>query len=283
MARALLSYPPTFSLIRYVGLALAPRAWRECWVRGAGARIDAVARMGPRAGHSIWEIRELYLGPRIADDLPSLLEDIAAHAAAAGALRVMMRLSDPSSVYEHARQAGYAPHVVEHLYRRPPARAAGGQPSPTSAERIGLRAREPSDGHVLFRLYCSTTPVEVRAQAGMTATEWAHGLECAARPVREWVLERDGEIRAWLRTGPSRSGQWVSLCAAGELADEIPSILDCASAPNTDAVSLVPAYDLAVSEAMEMRGFVRERTYRVLARPLAVRVKRPAGAVAAIG
>ena len=283
MARALLPCPPKFSLTRYVGLALAPRAWRECWVRGAGARIDAVARMGPRAGPRIWEIRELYIGPRIADDSPRLLEDIAARAAAAGALRVMMRLPDPSPVYEHARQAGFVPHLIEHLYRRPAGRGAGEEPSPTGAKRIGLRAREPSDSHALFRLYCSTTPVDVRAQAGMTATEWTDGLERAAHPVREWVLERDSQIQAWLRTGPSRSGQWISLCAVGELADEIPSILDCAIGPNAGAVSLVPAYDLAVSQAMEMRGFVRERTYHVLARPLAVRVKQPAGAVAAIG
>ena len=92
--RALNPKPTRYSTRRYAALALSPRSWHECWVSGAPARIDAVCRTGARSGPTVWEIRELYVSSRLSDQDPGrlgelaseLLEEIAAHAASAGAL-----------------------------------------------------------------------------------------------------------------------------------------------------------------------------------------------------
>ena len=121
----------------------------------------------------------------------------------------------------------------------------------------------------------------------MTAAEWADGLEGGAGKVTEHVLERDGNLHAWLRVGRADGGRWLSICARDTVADRLPSLVAWAvqssRAGGAPLASLVPAYDTALASSLEEAGFVRERTFEVMARTLAIPVRETGGAVAAAG
>lgn len=222
----------------------------------------------------------------LGEQASELLEEIAGHAASAGALRILLRLAEDSPLYEPARQAGYAPLVVEHLYRLRGGAANASTRTPDPGA-LGLRPRADSDANGLFRLHCAITPLEVRSQAGMTAAEWADGLEGGAGRVAEHVLERDGNLHAWLRVGRANDGRWLSLCARDTVAGEVPSLVEWAVRSGRDGgapiASLVPEYDATLASSLEESGFVHERTFEVMAHTLAIPVREHVGAIAAPG
>ena len=106
LERAVSPSQPGFSLLRHWGFAFAPRSAQGVWVAGAATRIDAVVRAGTRSGPRVWEVREFY-ETRLSDSAESeLLEQIGAEAAAAGALRILLRADADSDLIPAARRAG---------------------------------------------------------------------------------------------------------------------------------------------------------------------------------
>ncbi len=285
LERAIAHSPPFFSVIRHLGAAFAPRSAKAVWVSGTSARIDAVLRAGPRSGPLVWELREFY-ETRLSESAEvELLELIGAQAAAGGALRILLRAEADSDLIPPARRAGFLPHRTETLYRLPGEKAPGEGSIEAIARQMGLRPRHRTDDNGLFRLYCAVTPVEVRTHSGMTADEWSDGLEAPAHPDEEWVWEDEGQIKAWLSTSDRPGERYIAVAADQSFPRGIPALLECAVAGvgAEGAVALVPDYEIAVSAALEMKGFEPQGEFQVLARPLAVRVKHPSGAVAAAG
>ncbi len=285
LERAIAPSPPSFSVIRHLGFAFAPRSAKGVWVTGSPTRIDAVLRAGPRSGPLVWELREFYETRLSESAKVELLELIGAEAAAAGALRILLRAEHDSDLIPPARRAGFLPHRTEILYRLPGDKAPGEGSTEAMARQMGLRPRHRTDDHGLFRLYCAVTPVEVRTHSGMSADEWSDGLEAPAHPDEEWVWEDEGQIKAWLSISRTPGERYIAVAADQSFPRGIPALVECAVAgvAAEGAIALVPDYEIAVSTALEMKGFEALREFQVLARPLAVRVKHPSGVVAAAG
>lgn len=285
LERAIAGSPPFFSVIRHLGSAFAPRSKKRVWVSGTPARIDAVLRAGPRSGPLVWELREFY-ETRLSESAEvELLEMIGAEAAAAGALRILLRTEAESGLIPPARRAGFLPHRTETLYRLEGEKAPGEGSIEAMATQMGLRHRQSTDDNGLFRLYCAVTPVEVRTHSGMTAGEWSDGQEAPAHGEEEWVWEDDGQIKAWLGISHTPGERYIAVAADQSFPQGVPSLVECAVAGvgAGGAVALVPDYETAVSAALNMKGFEPQREFQVLARPLTVRVKHPSGVVAAAG
>jgi hypothetical protein len=285
LERAISPSPPSFSVIRLIGFAFAPRSAKNVWVTGTPARIDAVLRAGPRSGPLVWELHEFYETRPSDSSEVELLELIGAEAAATGALRILLRAEEGSDLIPPARRAGFLPHRTETLYRLPGEKAPGEGTIEAMARQMGLRPRQRTDDNGLFRLYCAVTPVEVRTHSGMSADEWSDGLEAPTHPDEEWVWEDEGQIKAWLSISRTPDERYIAVAADPSFPKGVPALVECAVAgvAAQGAVALVPDYEIAVSTALEMKGFEPLRKFQVLARPLAVRVKHPSGVVAATG
>ena len=110
----------------------------------------------------------------------------------------------------------------------------------------------------------------------------SHALSSEAWP-------RGGRLYMTVYTpcGRAEEGPWLSLCARDTVAREIPSLVEWAVCSSHAGVaplaSLVPAYDTALASSLEEAGFVRECTFEVMARTLAIPVTEPSGVVAALG
>lgn len=252
-----------------------------------GPKIAAVARAGPRNGRSVWEVRELYLPQDRVPDFPEMLEELSAHAAAARAVRVAMRVPQSEETAELARAAGFVRQGEEYLYCLPAERRTTRPAHEIAApDSLGLKPRTAEDRHGLFRLYCFTTPVSVRSQAGMTATEWWDAQEWPpGRTKADYVLKGATRTHAWVRAGVCHAGEWVLLSADEEASTQIGSLVGAVldGGANAYLLTLIPAYDVSWQNAAEEMGFEWRRTFELMTRSLAMRTRQPARAFAAIG
>lgn len=78
--------------------------------------------------------------------------------------------------------------------------AGSGSPEPSGLPRDS-RYRMPPDAWPLHQLESDTTPAEIRQLEGLTSLDWAQG----ARGMEEIVVERDGQIAAWIGWDPGTS------------------------------------------------------------------------------
>jgi len=150
---------------------------------------------------------------------------------------------------------------------------------------IGLRRRRDSDLHGLFRLYSVATPLPVRSNWAMTAREWTDTLEPTPPGSEDWVVEQQGELRAWIRIGRVRSATWILVVASPKCEAERLRAVEglLANSGDGDVVSLVPHYDVTTVTMFENLGFQRERSFQLLSRTLPIRSAQPARVVATAG
>ena len=285
MADVVTGGPGRFPTVKYAGIALSPRAWQSCWVKTHRARIDAVLRAGTRSGPLAWEIRDLFVRPEYQPDVWDVLEQIAVPAGRAGAHRVFLRLPEGSELFDQARRAGYTPVTTEIAYRAESAETAAEKLTDYASE-LPLRPRTQEDLHGLFRLYCSSTPVDYRARSGETLSEWADAIERPGRNTTEWVLDGEGgRIAAWLRTADTRAGLFFTVTCARDSSDLLPGLVAAGLARNgsNNATTLVPSHDQGLMGLLEDVGFEPVGAYEVTAKILAVRAAERIPAVAALG
>ncbi len=275
-----------FPAVSYAGIALSPRAWESCWVVSDGGRIQAVVRAGPRSGPLAWEVRDLFVHRAYVHESAEALEDLAVPAGKSGARRIFLRLPQSSPLYDQARRAGYMFAGSETVYRTQSAEDAIeklGDPD----LRVSLRLRSSQDDDALFRLYCSSTPGELRLGRGQTVSEWLDASEKPSARPKEWVLEEDdGRVMAYLRTADLRAGRYFSLTWSRDMKEDASGLVAAALASTRDnaaAVTVVPSYDEGMAGLIEDIGFQPVQTYDVLAKILAVPVMEARRAVAAVG
>lgn len=282
---ALVSQPVAYSSSRFLRFSVWPTGWRRCWVGTSWPLFQVVARAGPRAGPAVWEIKELYLNHTHDQTVPGVLEAVSARAASASAVRVVIRVRDDDEAVKAIRRASYVPVYQEHVYRR-----AGrtdsrcSRPAPPT-EMIGLRRRRASDLHGLFRLYSVATPLPVRSSWAMTAREWTDILEPTPPGSEDWVVEQQGELRAWIRIGRVRSATWILVVASPKCEAERLRAVEVllANSGGDEVVSLVPHYDITTVTMFENLGFQREHSFQLLSRTLPIRSAQPARVVATAG
>ncbi|MEX0761151.1 MAG: hypothetical protein WD208_08160 [Dehalococcoidia bacterium] len=285
LAGAIHGGPSSFPAVRYTGIALSPRAWQSCWVQTRRTRIQVLLRAGPRSGPLAWEIRDLYLRRNFVPECWDVLEQLSVPAGRAGARRLFVRLFEGSPLFEQARQAGYMTVNSETVYRTASAAAALKRLAVTGTP-LELRSREKHDTDALFRLYCASTPLNVRQRVGQTVGEWSSAIERPWRKANEWVLDHgEGRLDAWLQTADTSAGRYFDVMCSRDAADDLQSLVAAALSEAGDgpAVTMVAAHNRALAALLEDIGFVPVRSYEVMVRMLAVRVAETRGAVAAIG
>jgi len=128
---------------------------------------------------------------------------VSAAAAEQGVRKLFLRLPLDSPLTDGARRAGFSSYATDYIYRY------GGEGGQRAAEVPGpylLRPRASGDEYVLFDLCSAALPIPVRTAEGMTLREWQETRDRGfwQEQRREFVLEKQGSLVAWLRVNASR-------------------------------------------------------------------------------
>ena len=276
--------PATFPLVKYTGVAMSPGAWRSCWVQTQRARIQVLMRAGERSGQLAWEVRDLYVHREFGAAASEALEQLAVPAGKSGARRVFLRLASDDWLNDEARKAGFAPVDSETLYSVESAAVASERLDRFNGE-LGLRERDATDDVPLFRLYCATTPLDIRMRTSQTMPEWRDSLEKPGKKAREWVaVDTDGNARAWLRTAHTGSGYFFEISWSGESPNAMQQVLSAGLDTEDGPVStLVPSRKKELAGLLVDIGFRPMRTYTVMVKTLTARVPETRRVAAAVG
>jgi hypothetical protein len=109
----------------------------------------------------------------------------------------------------------------------------------------------------------------------MTLQEWSQSRDKDA--TRELVLEKGGEISAWLRLRLGRTaGRFEIVTELG--ADELGQLVNYSLAAlkgRHPVYCLVPEFQQQLQRILEEQGFSRVASYSCLSKQLAVRVREP--------
>ena len=263
---------------------MLPRAWQSCWVQTQRTKIQVLMRAGQRSGQLAWEVRDLYVHEKFGGAASEALEQLALPAARSGARRVFLRMSSDDWLVDEARKAGFVPVDSETLYSAESA-AAASEILGVSGREMRLRPRDEADDAPLFRLYCSTTPVNIRMRTSQTVPEWRDSLEKPGRQAKEWVaVDSSGRVCAWLRTANARSGRFFDMTWSSESPNGMRRILSAGMDMGDGPVStLVPSRKKELAELLVDLSFRPLRTYTVMVKTLTVRVSETRKVAAAVG
>ena len=232
--------------------------------------IQALVSLRRCRGPGAWMVERLLMSPGQEALCFDLLERLAFAGGKLKAERLFLRLDSSSPAVEMAKQAGFNQYLIEYLYCLEESR----QTKPTESQLI-LRPKSSADEHGLFRLYSAAAPHQVRCAEGMTLQEWSQSRDRDA--TRELVLEKGGEISAWLRIRMGRTAGRFEI--VGELgAEELGELVDyslSALKGRHPIYCLMPEYQQQLRRILEERGFYRAMAYSCLSKQLAVRVHEP--------
>lgn len=233
-----------------------------------GATLRGLVSARKRGSRLAWEIDCLI---HAADDgngvLLPLLDQLARAAGKSGALRIFVRLPAASGTLDVVMRCGFAPYENEVACSR----QLGDGPH---AAAEGLRRRAKSDLYGLFRLYNAVVPHNVRSAEAMTFAEWAAAQESLGKTA-QYVVERDGAVRGWLRI--ARDGDIARFDLLAE-PDEVESLIESALAKSDGCRSvhtIVPAHDASLRACLASLGFAEGLEYTVMARRTVRLVKAP--------
>jgi hypothetical protein len=232
--------------------------------------IQALVSLRRCRGPSAWMVERLLLSPGHEGLCIDLLERIGFAGDKIKAERLFLRLDSSSPAVDMAKQAGFNQYLTEYLYCLEEAR----QTEPTES-RLVLRPKSSADEHGLFRLYSAAAPHQVRCAEGMTLQEWSQSRDSDA--TRELVLDKGGEISAWLRIRLGRTAgrfEIVTELGAEELGQLVNYSLRALKGRHP-VYCLVPEFQEQLRRILEEKGFSRVASYSCLSKQLAVRVHEP--------
>ncbi|HYM16018.1 MAG TPA: hypothetical protein VEZ14_10705 [Dehalococcoidia bacterium] len=233
-----------------------------------GATLRGLVSARKRASKLAWEI-DCLINASEADNsvIMSLLEQVAAAAGRSGALRIFLRLPAASPSLLCASRAGFAVYRHEQVYRLETAGDAPALPA-------GLRRRARADQFAIFQLYNSVVPHQLRTIEAMTFAQWSAAQESIGKAA-QYVLERDGRIRGWLRV--ARDGDIAQFDLLGEppLADDLVDAALARTAGCASVCALLPEFQDAERRSLQARGFAPRESYAVLTRATVRPVRLP--------
>ena len=232
--------------------------------------IQALVSLRRCRGPGAWMVERLLLSPGQEALCFDLLERLALAGDIIKAERLFLRLDSSSPAVDMAKQAGFNHYLTEYLYCLEEARQT--EPAESS---LSLRPKSSADEHGLFRLYSAAAPHQVRCAEGMTLQEWSQSRDKEA--TRELVLEKGGEISAWLRL--SLGGTVGRFEIIGELgAEELGQLVNYSQAAlkgRHPVYCLAPEFQQQLQRILEEQGFSKVASYACLSKQLAVRVREP--------
>jgi Fe2+ transport system protein FeoA len=227
-----------------------------------GVSLRGLASVRKRGSRLAWEL-DCLISATEGDTsvLMSLLDRMTEAAGRSGALKLFLRLASGSETERAAARCGFTPYLREQVYRRT---------SKTDSPRAnvapeGLRRGSKVDLYPVFQLYNALVPPEVRRIEGMTFTEWAGAQESLGRAT-QYVFERDGVLRGWLRVaGDGDVGRFDLLGYDDALDDLIEAAL--AKVANRESVcALAPEYQPGLASRLVALGFEPGEEFTVLSR-----------------
>jgi hypothetical protein len=227
---------------------------------------------------STGEVDHLLLSTDTEDGCIAVLNHLGIQAAEAGFHRLFLRLSAESPYRESVRRAGFSSYVTEHLLTWD-LRGVAREGAP--ALPPGLRPRRARDDYPLFRLYGLATPMPVRLAEGLTLQEWQESMAVrwgTGRPNADLVVEREGEVVAWLRTAARRSAGELFLLLHPEAASLFSDLLHLGLQRlegRPRAFVLLPEHQSQLLNPLAEMGFEKVAEYVSFVREAATRVKSP--------
>jgi hypothetical protein len=202
------------------------------------------------------------------DEASELLGAFAEAVAFRGGQTLFVRMQPEEPFVERARRGGFFPSHRETLME-------SSRPRMLSEGHLGLEPVRASDLMGLFRLYCASTPAEVRAHHGMTFELWHSSREPVSRRTEEWLLPGAGGVRGWVRIDRKGGKGEVDVMARPEDEVELSGpLLDFGMSRlgATSGVSLlVPEYKSLLKRLAAQRGYRPLGEVTVLVRSLAAR------------
>ncbi|MBM2826884.1 MAG: hypothetical protein HW403_948 [Dehalococcoidia bacterium] len=247
---------------------------RHTWVAVSGLAMHGLISARQRSGPSAWEVDCLLLDTQGYNDDTSL--QLLLHLADTGAERVFLRLPIESPLVGVARKAGFRPLLQEQLFSlKNPALIC--QPGWDKVE--GLRPRVKADDYPLFRLYNISTPDEVRVAWGMSLKEWREAQDVGLTRSREYVCEREGQVRAWLRVAQDGDTGQFELMTLPDVEEAITeSLLHFALSKmekRATVMCLIPQFQTRLKALLTEHNFeLCQNEYCTLVKQLAVRVRQ---------
>ncbi|MDM8000712.1 MAG: hypothetical protein QUS33_12185 [Dehalococcoidia bacterium] len=246
---------------------------RPCvWVYTDGFTLKGLASVRDRRSPHTWEINRLLVADEDRESCVKLLEHVSSAGGRLEIGRIFLRLPADSPLLRAAQEAGFQSYSTEHAYLRQKADGLGNRSQVPPAS--SFRRKKAEDDYRLFELYHASFPPHVRRAEGMTYKEWQSNRDRS--PGQEWVLEKGGDLVAWVAAGTGRPCGQLDIVAASK--DEMQSAVDYGLnfLSGCDQVCcLVREFDGVLLQLLEARGFSRVMTYTVLAKELLARVVEP--------
>jgi hypothetical protein len=252
---------------------------RHTWISVKGATLRGLVSARKRGSKAAWEL-DCLIDAAEEDEsvVTSLLEQVVSDAGRAGAEKVFLRVPAGSDVIPRATASGFMPYVTERLMvlRR---HGADGAPPVEAAENVpGLRRWSRADAHGTFRLYNLWTPEHIRRTEATTFKEWVAASERLVARANQRVIERDGHLVGWVRSGADGDIGRFDVMADPASPDVLDRLIDAALARLAEqpvALTLVPEFAGGLLERLERRGFAQEGEFTSLAQRTTVRVEMP--------
>ncbi len=232
--------------------------------------IQALVSLKRCRGPGAWMVDRLLLPPGREELCSDLLERAGFAGDKIEAERLFLRLDSSSPAVEMAKQGGFTHYLTEHLYY-----LEGARQTESAEPSLVLRPKSGADEHGLFRLYSAAAPHQVRRAEGMTLQEWSQSRDKDA--TWELVLEKDGEISAWLRIRLGRTAGRFEIVTELD-AEELGQLVNYSLAAlrgRHPLYCLVSEFQQQLQRILEEQGFSRVASYSCLSKQLAVRVREP--------
>jgi hypothetical protein len=265
------------------GLEKAFRQWvpiggdRLTWVARDRLALRGLASARRRGRPSAWEVDYLIVESGEESIAAGLLEEVTRGLGRACVEKVFIRLETQDRLLDVARSAGFFPYLKEQLWRLE--RVSEGLDCPP----LPMRPRTPADMLPLFQLYNAAVPAAVRRYEALNLREWVAMQERGR--CRQFVLEKDGRVAAWLRLARHDGAGCFALLAARRHDAPLDDLLAIALNRLHDRrpiFCLVPEYEKALAARLPELGFQPAAEYMLLAnrlvRPIEEAAPVPAGA-----
>jgi hypothetical protein len=240
---------------------------RHTWISVKGTALRGLASARRRGTKAAWEIDCLIFSDDDPGIVLSLLDRVTQDAGRAGAEKVFLRLPAGSAAVDEAIRSGFAAFQTERLLAR--TGAANGHDRRVT--RDGLRRWGRADAYGTFQLYNRWTPEPVRRMEAATFGEWQAARERVSPPraTRQAILEHEGRIAGWLRSGVDGDAARFDVMADPGHPETLDIVVDAALArvaAQASAFSLVPVFALGLRDRLLAADFEERGEFVVLAR-----------------
>lgn len=250
------------------------RGKRHTWVSVERGRVLGVVSIRSRFGPTACQIDYLQADE---ERCLALLDQVSTAVSGRGVRKLFLRLPSTSPLIDVARRASFSCYTEDYLFRYG---GGGVQMTAEAPEPYLIRLKASGDEWGLFDLYNAAVPIQVRTAEGVTLEEW---LEAGDRGFwleqrREFVLEKQGSLVAWLRVGAARGMGWFDIMFHQLDEDRLGWLVNYGLVSldgKSPIFCVVSAFQQQLVRLLKELGFEEETGYSTLVKETAVRVREP--------